>query len=274
MWAPWRVAPARAGLTRLSTDFGADIQTPLVGTVNLALSPNGQLLALIGTSRPGDRNRLFVRQLDQLEASPLSGTEGARNPFFSPDSRWIGFFADGRLKKIPVRGGAAIVLCEAPDDRGGSWTDDGWIVFTPTAGESPLVRVRSDGGIPERITTLTDGEITHRWPQVLPGGRAVIYTAHVSQPATTSRRTSSCNRSTVDRGSLSITGATTRGTCLPDTCCTSASRNCSRRHSTCRNSRSRRRQHRSCRVWPVAGNRRRAICVLADRRPGLPAWRR
>ena len=178
MWAPWRAAPARAGLTRLSTDFGADIQMGPIGMVNLALSPNGQLFVLVGTSRPGDRNRLFVRQLDKLEASPLPGTEGARNPFFSPDSRWIGFFADGKLKKIPVRGGAAIVLCDATDDRGGSWADDGWIVFTPTAGESPLLRVRSDGGTPERLTTLTDGEITHRWPQVLPGGRAVIYTAH------------------------------------------------------------------------------------------------
>jgi serine/threonine-protein kinase len=143
----------------------------------VVLSPDGRTLVLAGSARPGDRARLYVRRLDQLLATPIPGTEGARNPFFSPDGRWIGFFADGKLKKILASGGAAIELCDAPDDRGGSWAEDGWIAFSPRSGEVPLFRVSSDGGTPEPLTRLDAGEVTHRWPQVLPGGRAVLYTA-------------------------------------------------------------------------------------------------
>ena len=120
-----------------------------------------------------------MRRLDQLQATPLPGTEGARNPFFSPDGQWIAFFADGKLKKVAVTGGAAVTLCDAPDDRGGTWAEDGTIVFAPQ-GRGGLSRVSADGGAPEVVTTLdpADEEITHRWPQALPGGQAVLYTAH------------------------------------------------------------------------------------------------
>jgi serine/threonine-protein kinase len=175
-WAPWRAASAPKSVTRLTSDFGAEITLPLNQSISVLLSPDGRQLVLVGSPRPGDRSRLYVRRLDQLVATPLAGTEGARNPFFSPDGRWIGFFADGKLKKIPVSGGAAVALCDAPDDRGGSWAEDGWIAFAPRSGELPLFRVSSDGGTPEPLTKLDAGEVTHRWPQVLPGGR-VLYTS-------------------------------------------------------------------------------------------------
>ena len=119
---------------------------------------------------------MHVRRLDQLTATPLDGTQGASTPFFSPDGQWLAFFADAKLKKIPVTGGAAVTLAEAPDDRGGSWAEDGTIVFAPN-NRSGLMRVSSVGGPTQQVTTLEDGEITHRFPQILPGGAAVLYTA-------------------------------------------------------------------------------------------------
>src|SRR5207245_7857752 len=113
-----------------------------------------------------------------LQAAALSGTENARDPFFSPDGQWIGFFAGGKLEKISVQGGAAVTLCDVPDGRGGSWGDDGTIVFTPN-NRAALSKVSSAGGTPQPLTTLDkqEGEITQRWPQVLPGGKAVLFTS-------------------------------------------------------------------------------------------------
>ena len=117
-----------------------------------------------------------MRRLDQLEASLLAGTEDAFGPFFSPDGDWIAFFAGGKLKKIPVSGGGVVVLCDAPSGRGGSWGDNGWIVFTPNAsGNTTLQRVSANGGATEQLTTLRVGDAAQRWPQVLPGGRGVIF---------------------------------------------------------------------------------------------------
>ena len=179
-WAPWRAAQEPRAVMRLTTDVGADITLSSNAGVSLLLSPDGQQLVLVGSPRPGDRSRLYVRRLDKLEATPLTGTDGAKDPFFSPDGQWIGFFADGKLKKIPSSGGAAITLADAPDDRGGSWADNGWIAFSPRPGEFPLYRVPSDGGTAEPLTKLDAGEVTHRWPQILPGGSAVIYTASMA----------------------------------------------------------------------------------------------
>jgi Tol biopolymer transport system component len=113
-----------------------------------------------------------------LQAAALSGTKNARDPFFSPDGQWIGFFAGGKLKKISVQGGAAVTLCDAPDDPGGGWGEDGTIVFTPDV-RVPLVKVSSAGGTPQPLTTLDKqtSEITQRYPQVLPGSKAVLFTS-------------------------------------------------------------------------------------------------
>jgi len=177
VWAPWRVASPLRPAMRLTSDFGANLRLSSTAGSSLVLSPDSKLLLIVGIPDGSDRPRLFVRRLDELQATLLPGTEGARNAFFSPDGQTIGFFADGKLKRIPVTGGAAVSLCDAPDDRGGSWSDDGWIVFSPRSGESPLFRVSEKGGTPEAVTKLGPGEVTHRWPQVLPGGRAFLYTA-------------------------------------------------------------------------------------------------
>src|SRR5262249_33060892 len=104
-----------------------------------------------------------------------AGTEGARDHFFSPDSQWIGFFADGKLKKNSVNGGAAVQLGNAPDDRGGTWADDGTIIFAPSS-SSGLLRVSSSGGKEEALTKLDQsGQGTHRWPHALPGRRGVLF---------------------------------------------------------------------------------------------------
>jgi Tol biopolymer transport system component len=116
--------------------------------------------------------------MDRLEVTPLGGTENATSPFFSPDSQWIGFFADGKLKKINVHGGFPTTLCDtAPDDRGGSWGSDDTIIFAPGA-DTGLMRIAASGGTAQALTSPDGGkrERTHRWPEILPGSKAVVFT--------------------------------------------------------------------------------------------------
>src|SRR5262249_22361590 len=120
------------------------------------------------------------RRLDQPEATELAATDGAYSPFFSPDGKWVAFFASGKLKKIPIAGGAPIELCNVGNNpRGGSWGEDGSIIaaLSNTGG---LSRISSDGGMPTSLTELAKGESTHRWPQILPGGKGVLFTVHSS----------------------------------------------------------------------------------------------
>jgi Tol biopolymer transport system component len=178
-WRPWAQQPVAAVPVRLTADIGATASLVDVYGASSILSPDGTTLAFTAT---GQANQvavsLYVRRLDQLQATQLAGTEGALNPFFSPDGKSIGFFAGGKLKKIAVAGGPVVTLCDAPIGRGGSWGDDGWIAFAPTSAPgSPLQRVSSDGGTPEKLLTIAEGEATQRWPQVLPGGKAVIFTS-------------------------------------------------------------------------------------------------
>jgi len=165
---------------RLVADIGTDAKLYVSDGTAAILSPDGNQLAFVATG--ADQKRLiYVRPLDQLQATPLAGTENARDLFFSPDSQWLGFFANGKLKKILVRGGAAITLCEASDDRGGSWSEDGTIVFTSFAAAS-LYKVSSAGGTPSVLTSLDAeaGELTQRWPQVLRGGKEVLFTSNTA----------------------------------------------------------------------------------------------
>jgi Tol biopolymer transport system component len=183
LWAPWRKV-GTPPLVRVTTDIGADASLGVGGAPasNIALSADGKLLAYVASSGARATPQLFIRHLDQLQATPLSGTSNATNPFFSADGQWIAFFADGKLKKISATGGGAITLCDAPNGRGGSWGDDGTIVFagnsTPGSG---LLRVPEAGGKPETLTTPSrDGETLHRWPQLLRGGKIVLFTAAAS----------------------------------------------------------------------------------------------
>jgi len=176
LWKATRPAPL-APLQRFHADLGLDTgQATSYGAATI-ISPDGTRLAFVARGADG-RSRIHTRLLEQSQASPLAGTENARSPFFSPDGQWVAFFADGKLKKISVQGGTAVTLCDAADDRGGSWGEDGQIVFTPNT-RSGLLRVSDAGGAPTLITELSKdrAESTHRWPQVLPGsgGQAVLF---------------------------------------------------------------------------------------------------
>jgi Tol biopolymer transport system component len=141
----------------------------------LAVSPDGTRIAIVATSADG-KLQLWVRSLDTLTAQALAGTEGAFQPFWSPDSRFLGYFAGGKLKKIEVSGGPPVILCDAPDPRSGTWNRDGVIVFGPTP-TSALQRVSAAGGVPTAVTTLGQGEIAHVRPFFLPDGRHFLYRA-------------------------------------------------------------------------------------------------
>ncbi len=148
----------------------------------IALSPDGTLLAYVVAASDG--RHLWVRKLGEQEGVMLSGTEEAMSPFFSPDGQWIAFFTVNKLKKVSVSGGAAMTLCDVTNNsRGGTWGDDGSIVFAPTT-RSGLMRVAESGGTPEPMTTLGQSEkakeTSHRWPQALPGGRGLIFTSRSS----------------------------------------------------------------------------------------------
>ncbi len=160
----------------------------------MALSPDGSRIAFIARGSDG-KDLLWVRPLDALAAQPLTGTEGASHPFWSPDSVYLGFFADPKLKKINASGGAPETLCEAGRGRGGTWNRKGVILFTPGPG-SAIFRVSSAGGAPDQVTRLdpSQGEDSHRWPFFLPDGRHFLYLALgargvLNRPAGTDRDT-------------------------------------------------------------------------------------
>jgi serine/threonine-protein kinase len=140
----------------------------------IALSPDGTRLAYVAVQ--GGTQQLYLRAMDSLEARPLPGTEGATGPFFSPDGQWLGFFAGQKLKKISVSGGSALTFGDAPFSLGASWNNNGMIAFAPSVG-SPIKQVPEAGGAPQPLTHLEKGEIAHRWPEILPGGKAMLFTA-------------------------------------------------------------------------------------------------
>ena len=141
----------------------------------LDLASDGR--TLLFTAEGKERPRIFRRTLDRLEPAAIPGTDGAQEPRLSPDGRWIAFFADGALRKIPADGGTAVALAEARAPRGAAWAPDGSIVYSPLY-NSGLWRVPATGGAPVELTKLDParGERSHRWPQVLPDGRTVLFT--------------------------------------------------------------------------------------------------
>jgi serine/threonine-protein kinase len=188
LWAPWRT-PLPLVPLRLEVGLGADASVVATQGPAIALSPDGNVLAFVGEQTAGGSgaSRLYVRRLDQLKASPLVGTENARNPFFSPDGKWIAFSprsgSDFVLKKISITGDTAVTLCETLNSgTAGSWAEDGTIFFSSyrTAG-SPVFRVSSSGGKPEPVTQTAEAESVRRWPQALLGGKAVLYTRNSSE---------------------------------------------------------------------------------------------
>jgi len=140
----------------------------------VALSPDGTHLACVAI-QSGTR-QIYLRAMDSLEARPIPGTEGTAvtEPFFSPDGQWLGFFADGKLKKVSVSGGAAVTLSDAQRPSGASWGSKGMIAFAPTNGA--VIQQESDaGGAAQPLTRFEKGDNGHRFPEFLPGGMAVLF---------------------------------------------------------------------------------------------------
>jgi serine/threonine-protein kinase len=154
----------------LQTDgtLGSDVGTDVV------ISPDGTRLVFVIRGHDGV-TRLATRRLDRGDVSELPDTTGARVPFFSPDGAWVGFWAAGNLKKVAIDGGAPVILCEAVDLSGASWGKDGNIIAA--LGFGTLSRVPASGGEPSVIADFRRESIDPRWPQVLPGGRHVLFTS-------------------------------------------------------------------------------------------------
>ena len=153
---------------------------------DIAISPDGRYIVY----RSGaDRAQLVVRAIDRTAAQALSGIANARQPFFSPDSQWIGYFDSSTLKKVSIAGGAAITICQSAITRGASWGDDNSIVFATTDTTSGLLRVSAGGGEPSVLTTPdpAKGETNHWYPSVLPDGRGVLFTITARNAAATAQ---------------------------------------------------------------------------------------
>jgi Tol biopolymer transport system component len=147
---------------------------PLRDFPAVAISRDGTKIAYLGAR--GHTTQLFLRPLDRLEPQPLPGSANATSPFFSPDGQWVGFFADGKLKKASAHGGQATTLCDAPINRSGTWGPDSTITFAPTL-FGGLMRVSAAGGSPETLISpdVSKNELSYRWPEILPGGKAILF---------------------------------------------------------------------------------------------------
>jgi eukaryotic-like serine/threonine-protein kinase len=175
-WALWKRLQAAPEGRQLRLEISTP-STATSRTASLAISPDGLTVAFVADSERG--SVLWLRPLDGA-ARPLEGTVGAQLPFWSPDSQAVGFFADGKLKRTDVKGGAPQILADALDPQGGTWGKDGTIIFTPHQ-LSPLVRIAAAGGKPTAITQLSSGQTGHVYPRFLHDGLHVVYFATGSQ---------------------------------------------------------------------------------------------
>jgi eukaryotic-like serine/threonine-protein kinase len=181
IWARQQGKPREAAVTRFTftppegwrlTLTGGETSLSAAAAVPITISPDGTRVAFLATG-PAGRSEIWVRQLDAVAAQPFPGTVGATAPFWSPDSRFIGFFADGRIKKIDTAGGPPVTVVETANYRGGSW-GDGIVVFSagPT---SAIFKVPAAGGAPVAVTTLEPGETGHARPAFLPDGHHFLF---------------------------------------------------------------------------------------------------
>jgi serine/threonine-protein kinase len=172
----WNVMhPVTRPTARFNDDLGMELSVAPAFGVPIAISPDGTRLAFVTRGSDGIA-RLALRVLDSSKSSVFASTEGAGGPFWSPDSRSIGFFAAGKLNKIPAQGGVPVVICAAPAPRGGTWGEDDTIIFDGRS-RGPLLRVSANGGTPQPITKLEGAGVTsHRFPQMLPRSDAFLFT--------------------------------------------------------------------------------------------------
>ena len=168
-----RVTETRSPLrAELLAPPGVELAQVVAGTA--VIDPAGSRIAFLAKPREGAQ-RLYLREISTGETRSLDNTEGASFPFWSPDGRWIAFFADGKLRKMPSAGGPVQILCDARDGRGGSWGSAGTIVFAPEI-QGPLMQVPEGGGTPSAVTKISDPTITHRNPHFLPDGKSFLLT--------------------------------------------------------------------------------------------------
>lgn len=170
-------AASIAAPAAIQSTIGAPDSTSFFGlTPQAAISPDGKDVVFVANAQ-GQAPALWIRSLASSAARPLQGTGQASYPFWSPDSRVVGFFASGKLQKIAVSGGSPVVLCDAPTGRGGTWSDSNVIVFASGITD-PLRKVAASGGAPVPVTVVeAPRESSHRWPQFLPDGRHILFWA-------------------------------------------------------------------------------------------------
>jgi eukaryotic-like serine/threonine-protein kinase len=171
-------APIAQPMVRSAVLAPEGVRFAFVGDVGgpLVLSPDGRFLVFVAANAAG-QNRLYVRPLGSTAARVISGSERAVFPFWSPDSKSLGFFADHKLKRVEIAGGVPVTLCETGDARGGAWSSSGVIVFASST-RGALSEVSDQGGKPTPITKLEEPQhTTHRWPYFLPDGNHFLYLA-------------------------------------------------------------------------------------------------
>jgi Tol biopolymer transport system component len=181
VWQQRRDTAAADPVTRFEI-----VVPPTDSPTSLALSPDGRQLAFVATTE--GQSRVWVRPLDDTDARALAGTEGASFPFWAPDARAIGFFAEGKLKRVDLTGGAPQVVADAPNGRGATWNSEDVILFTPgnvaSTRDSVITRISASGGTPMAVSHLAAGEGSHRWPQFLPDGRRFMFFSTNGRPDT------------------------------------------------------------------------------------------
>ena len=175
VWAPWRVEkPEDRRPERLDVDLGADVSLPAPSYgSSVVISPDGMRLVYVS----GTPAKLFTRRLDQSKATELPGTLGAYFPFFSPDGQSVGFVVGAKLNKISVEGGGVVPLGTIHQFGGARWSEDGSILVTDAFRKESLLRIPAGGGPPETVAELGSGETALAFPQILPGGKAMLFTA-------------------------------------------------------------------------------------------------
>jgi eukaryotic-like serine/threonine-protein kinase len=248
-WRSFSASPAAVSVERfqfqLQPPAGVEILPWDLGSV-LAVSPDGRGVAFQGVDRRSGEGALYLRSVGDLEARKIA-TAG-RGPFFSADSRWLGFFGDNAMYKVPVAGGLPQLICVVPNVgsvRGASWGDGNLIVFSF---ERALWRVPASGGEAAPITTR-ESNVRHYWPQVLPGSTAAVFT--INQGATTTPGTSRSCHSPPATSACSTSWAPCRATCRAVTWCSADSGRstpCRSSSPACRSAASR---SRLWRRWPA-----------------------